>query len=393
MKFIKYFILLLVLYCVPVTAQCANLHIIKKAGGDIFISSKMDNETDILYWFKRCMFNDIFTFYRVGMLHNNGVLPVSNPDTVPDTVLNLTVSDNIGPFDIESGGWCGGNHAYTDGTSRTAATESVYILADGVEINNDTVAYACDIKIKVRNYILNPVSAEQDRGVTSFGDTLCEEKVEYNVRRNNIQVEVSHRYMNKIPVTVTRYYGMQSVFCNEKEVLTPGGEYRDWTNIREVSRFKKHKYRDFRRFIEKSSYACQSAYLCNYGLGNHSEVPDDDVVFIGNSSGKCYHKLISGSKRKNGCTDLWKGVYTWFRKPLYDDEHLYVYEGMLDGYAALYISGNGARECKVELPPGLAARKFRIIEAFSSVKVSKISNNIITVSSGKNAGCIILFDN
>lgn len=394
MRFIKRLILFMMLYCSSLNAWCSHPHIIKRTGGGIFISSKMDNETDILYWFKRCMFNDIFTFYRVGMLHNDGALPVADPDTQPDIVLNLTVSDNIGPFDVESGGWCGGNHPYTDGISRTAGTESVSVFADGMEINNDTVvSYTGDIKIKVRNYILNPASAEQKEGITFFRDTLCVENVEYSVCRNNIQVEVSHLYTNKIPVRITRYYGMQSMFCNENEVLTPGGEYRHWTNITEVSRFKKDKYRNFRRFIEKNGYASQSAYLCNYGLGTHSEVPDDDVVFIGNSSGKCYHKLISGSIRRDGCADLWKGVYTWFRKPLYEDVHLYVYEGMLDGHAALYVSGDNAKECVVELPSGIAAGKFRILESFSSVEVHRRSSNTITISSGKNAGCIILFDN
>lgn len=391
MRVVKIFILFFILHFASVDVLCNNLHFIKRTGDNIFISSKMDDRTDILYWFKKCMFNDIFTFYRVGMTSNDSVLPVPNPDSRPDVLLNIAVSDNIGPFDIETGGWCGGNHPFTDGTSKTGGTKSVSVFVDGMEINNDTVAYAVDIRIEVENYILNPVSAVLTRNITVFPDTLCVEKARYIVCKNNIQVEVSHDYINKIPVRITRYYGMQSMFCDEKEVLTPGGEYKRWTDITVVSRFKKDKYKNFRRFIEKNDSACQSAYLYNYGLGTHAELSGDDVVFIGNSSGKCYHKLISEGRRENGCSDAWKGVYTWFRKPLYEDSHLYVYEGMIDGRTALYISGDNASECVVPLPRKLTGRKFDITGQFSSVKVRKSDNNSITVSTGKNAGCIILF--
>ena len=41
---------------------------VKITGEDLYISAKLDAKTDILYWFKKCMFNELFTFYRVGTI-------------------------------------------------------------------------------------------------------------------------------------------------------------------------------------------------------------------------------------------------------------------------------------------------------------------------------------
>ena len=44
------------------------------------------------------------------------------------TLLNEATSDNIGPFELMAGGWCGGNHSYADdNTTRTAFTDKVII--------------------------------------------------------------------------------------------------------------------------------------------------------------------------------------------------------------------------------------------------------------------------
>lgn len=35
---------------------------VKRQGDNLYISAKMDASTDILYWFKRCLFNEVYTF-------------------------------------------------------------------------------------------------------------------------------------------------------------------------------------------------------------------------------------------------------------------------------------------------------------------------------------------
>ena len=52
---------------------------VKITGEDLYISAKLDAETDILYWFKKCMFNELFTFYRVGTIANSMPAPTTLP--------------------------------------------------------------------------------------------------------------------------------------------------------------------------------------------------------------------------------------------------------------------------------------------------------------------------
>ena len=124
---------------------------VKITGEDLYISAKLDAETDILYWFKKCMFNELFTFYRVGTIANSMPAPTTLPDTSPASVLNLAYSDNIGPFNITGYGWCGGNHPYLDEVTRTARNVGYHIYVDGKEIKEDMSALTKEIKITVTN--------------------------------------------------------------------------------------------------------------------------------------------------------------------------------------------------------------------------------------------------
>lgn len=93
---------LLLLGCmVPATALCAGEHApkrsrgkghdrpyseamyVKRQGGDLYISAKLDERTDITYWFRRCMFNELYTFYRVGITRNRAALPPRSPRPNP----------------------------------------------------------------------------------------------------------------------------------------------------------------------------------------------------------------------------------------------------------------------------------------------------------------------
>ncbi|MCS2866354.1 hypothetical protein NXW13_23345 [Bacteroides thetaiotaomicron] len=85
-----------------------------------------------------------------------------------------------------------------------------------------------------------------------------------------------------------------------RHTLTANGKYVDWTVQKDVSTFTKKEYPSFRRFIEKSANAYQSSYLFADGLGNHEEISDDDIIFIGNSSNKTYHKIIADREHKRG---------------------------------------------------------------------------------------------
>ena len=124
MKHLRIMACLLLLGCMaPATALCAGEHApkrsrgkghdrpyseamyVKRQGGDLYISAKLDERTDITYWFRRCMFNELYTFYRVGITRNRAALPSTQPEAEPAVLLNSTYSDNIGPFAIPGCGW------------------------------------------------------------------------------------------------------------------------------------------------------------------------------------------------------------------------------------------------------------------------------------------------
>lgn len=355
-----------------------ELSIIKKTGESVYISSMIDNRHEINYWFKKCMTNDLFTFYRVSI----------TSDSTNTQIVNEACSDNIGPFNIQKGGWCGGNHLYSDEKTKTAETFSIKLYADGRSITSDTTLKAHVIKIEVKNYIFNPLSAKEKDNQIYFTDTLCTETINYTVNGNSIQVDLSHDYTNTIPVTIAKYYGMQSMFKNEKQILTPSGEYASWTDIEKVSRFKKKDFPRFNRYIEKGDSCFQSSFLLNRGLGTHNELSDDDVIFIGNSWTKCYHKLIGNVQRTIGDHDSWNGVYTWITTPLLDNESAFAYEGFIDGKRVIFFSNNIKGNFTIPFPDSTVFKKINSIENSSDAKIKK-KNGFIYFSCNSPGSVII----
>ncbi|MCI1648163.1 MAG: hypothetical protein LKI39_06100 [Bacteroides sp.] len=373
----------------PLLGQNVGSQWIRKEGENIYIISKLDSTADILYWFKKCMFNELFTFYKVALIDDRLCSPSTISDSIPMTLLNWAYSDNIGPFDINGGGWCGGNHSYKN-EIRTARNVSYRVFINGFELKHDTLALSDNIKIIVKNDILNPVRATEKEGISSLNDIFCIESVTYEIIKNNIQVSVKHEYKNESPVIVRKYYGMQSMFENEVFILTANGQYYDWTPISKVSRFTKQDYPYFRCFIEKNSIAYQSSYLLKDGLGNHAEVSDSDVVFIGNSYGKCYHKLISDQSRKYGDFDFWSGVYTWFRTPLKDNDNILCYEGIINGQDAIFVNCKRKGTLNITLPEKYKNRNFMIMEKIKGIDVRKRTSSI-DIYSHDHGSCVILF--
>ena len=363
----------------PLSMQSHNgLCTIRKAGENVYVSSQIDDHHEINYWFKKCMANDLFTFYRVSVTSG----------TTGTTVVNEAYSDNIGPFEIRGGGWCGGNHLFTDEKTQTAETFSIKLYADGQSISSDTLLKAQIIKLEVKNRIFNPLSAEQTGDKTYFTDTLCIENVNYTIRGNSIQVDLSHDYINRTPVIITKYYGMQSMFKDENQLLTPLGKYPFWTNIHQTNRFKKQDFPRFNRYIEKGDFYFQASFLLNRSLGTHNELPDDDVIFIGNSWTKCYHKLIGNVPRTAGDYDSWSGVYTWITTPLLDNESSFAYDGFIDGKRAIFFSNNIKGNFTIPFPDSTIYEKINSIENSSDSKIKR-KNGFIYLSCNSPGSVII----
>lgn len=220
---------------------------------------------------------------------------------------------------------------------------------------------------------------------------MCRETVHYRIEGRNIEVSASHLFCNTAPVTIETYYGMQSMFANETQTFTSGGAYTDWTVQSGVSQFLKGDYPEFRRFVERNASAYQSSFLLPGGLGDHGMLGDGDIVFIGNSSAKSYHKLISRKRFENGDRIAWRGVYTWFAEPLADDAGLFCYEGAVAGRRALFLDVRVACSRMLELPSGLDARRFDLLDANGDLRVEASGKSALRLSAGGPGGCVLLF--
>lgn len=344
------------------TGMCAGAQETGKvtfAGGKVTIEFPTEGTHKIKYLFQNCMANDLFTFLDVTM---DGVL-----------VNSARYSDNIGPFLISGGAWTGGNHL-TGSNQKTAKTLSYRVAIDGNDLtDNVRGATATRVDIYVNNELYVP---------TNLSYVFAEEEVHYTVMGNSIQVETTHRYKYGTPLRVERYYGMQSMFIDENEILTPQGACSRWTPVSTSGKsidFNKGDYPDFSLFVEHSTKTkCyQAAYMTRDGIGDRHLVQPTDVVFIGNSYSKSYHKTIGGAVLKYGDETYWKGVYSWFVNPLADttaENGYFAYNGYFDGEPAVF-SASDTEKAGVKVSGGVDN-----VVAGSQVKMASVSAGAIVIA-------------
>ncbi len=271
--------------------------------------------------FTYCLANELFTFSAVNL---DG-----------EKVNTGTWSDNIGPFNAD-GKWVGGNHFDSKGNF-TARTVSVEIAAD-LDVLDPEKDYTIDCKIltvTVKNLI-------------GLSDTrpFAWERVTYTVAGNSIEVEVEHDYICVRPVTVATYYGMQSMFDNEKEILLPGAGLGSWIPVDrgDVNILKKDAP-ELNLCIESSGNAMQASYLMKEDLGTHEYLGDNHNVYTHSDLGKSYHSLMRYHTVEPGTVTRWHGVYSWFRAPVKDtfaahDADPYVVYGAYIGGAPCLVTAS-----------------------------------------------------
>lgn len=272
-----------------------NAATITYRNGDLSYSEKTPwGNIDIT--FAKCMANNLYTFSTVA---------------IDGKVVNRTQSDNIGPFLVDGKGWAGGNHL--NGERLSAHTLSTDVFVDGKKLSDNATVNGDVLTVEVVNQLLDPVD-DSDFAI---------ERVVYNVSGNTIDVNVSHEFQCDSEM-IERYYGMQSMFIDEFETLTPGGQFNTWTSYPVTStgneiQFTKASAPAFSTFIEHSDGGYQAAHMTRDGLGDHHLVRDDDIIFIGNSWSKTYHKIIGMQPVKKGDHINWHGIYSWFREPVADN--------------------------------------------------------------------------
>lgn len=317
------------LFMAPLASHAAT---ITCHDGDIFYSEKTP-WGDIDITFNKCMANNLYTFSTVA---------------IDGKIVNRTKSDNIGPFLIDNKGWAGGNHL--NGDRLSAHTESVEIFVDGKKLADNCSAKGKVLTVEVVNRLLDPVDDSD----------FATERIVYNVSGNTIDVQASHEFLCESEM-IERYYGMQSMFIDEFETLTPGGQFNTWTSYPVTStgneiQFTKASAPSFSTFIEHSENGYQAAHMTRDGIGDRQYISDDDIVFIGNSWSKSYHKILGMHPVKKGDRISWHGLYSWFREPVADNSrdasspcHTFDYGAYIAGHPYLFHLNPDGSLTSVEL--------------------------------------------
>lgn len=287
-------------------------------------------------------------------------------------------SNNIGGF-YADGWWMGGNH--NDGEPN-ANTIRVSVALDGKSITPGVDQLSGSVlTVEVENDIF-------------FYDKkkFCTEMISYSISGNSIEISGEHRYCHPQSIIIDRYYPMQSVFVDEKELLTPGGKCRIWTPLVPASEgeeieITKASAPNFCTFVEHSDNGYQAVYLSREGIGNRDWVRPGDVIFIGNSWGKCYHKAIGNYAVKDGDVSKWHGVYSWFRTPIRDncrkvtDDLTFDYGAFINGEpVVMHLSTKG------ELMQVSGIDEIPVESG--NAEIAEVGDGFITVSDeAKNARC------
>ena len=381
------------------TELLASNKIAYKIDGENLYAAYNNNGEEITYWFKKCMANNLYTFYKIGYRIVDRVYPSTDgidmqTDIIP---INSTASDNIGPLKMSNGGWVGGNYklAIDDKSYFTAVCNRFNISANG---NN---GLADSITIEVENTIFDPSIVPSDPQATILSTPLCTEYVTYKIVKNTIEVSVSHKFVGSTTNVVQVYHGMQSNFVDEDYIITPNGEFTDWIGTNGDLSFNKEDYPLFNRYIEKNTVnqTYQSAYLINsFGLGNHEGIEDTDDIFL-RSGNKDHHKLIYHSSVYTSFANKlmqWAGSYTFFHTPIVDNEKLLVYRGVIRGVDTLFVNTKESYNGSIPVPKDLALSNIYVKECNGITSENgdtnfQIGGNGIYIESPSTGSLILVF--
>ncbi|MBQ7691801.1 MAG: dockerin type I repeat-containing protein [Muribaculaceae bacterium] len=345
------------------------------------VASNDGSGTEMCYMFRRCMNNKLFTFSHVGRRAVAGRDTSSTAGVTTGagiTWLNLTGSDNIGPVGVQGyPDFVGGNHPWREPDSlgnpgrggyssvRTATCDSVTITVDGVRLLDGHSRRCRQVVVDVWNTLMDPFVAP-DSGAVALPCPLIIEHVTYTLQGNSIAVDLEHRYRRDF--TVSRYYGMQSMFVGEEQIMLPGGACPEWQPRSSVGNMTKGDYPDFARFLEMDANGwLQSSWLRHTGLGNHEGLGAASPIYV-HAHPKSYDVLLDKCAVLADSANHWSGIYTW-ALPLANNSALLAYSGVIDGKEVIYIDTK--RECdhySIEVPENWPG--FRLIGHNGAIRIA-----------------------
>ena len=312
----KKLLFLLTAAALATSSQAAD---VKYSDNGVLTYTESTESGDVKIVFQKCMTNKLFTFYQVYL--NNKL------------VNSAQSSDNIGPF-FAGGAWMGGNHNTPQGGPKPSAnTVDITVTADGKNLKEgDNAENVSVVKIEVKNEIFYTDDKK-----------FADEHMTYLVSGNSVEVWGEHHFQYPNPMTVSRYYGPQSMFP-ATELLLPGFGDNKWISLpgkKEID-VMKSDFPDFSTYIEKNADGYQAVLKYNEGIGDASCVKGSDGrVYLfrnyGGATGKSYHVMMWDHSVKNGDKTDWHALYTWFDGPISDqfraesENPEFVYEAYING--------------------------------------------------------------
>ena len=306
--------------------------LVKKVGDTLFILTDYNATNNLAIRFKHCLKNNIYTFSQIGLLSKS--TPFENVEISLDLVIleqsNLR-SDCIGPISM-NGGWCGGNHIYSDELTKTIESSSYKVTINNKEILENIVYKTDDILIEVTNnvydYSLLP----------NVFDVCMIETVFYRIKKTNIEVFVKHDFLKAS--TINLYYGMQATeFTNswEKRIyaahsnnnilqdITANMNFGNITNFSNIEKLVSCN-------LDKS--VCMSMYINNIGLYTTRNINVSDsipIAFVSDLK-KQYFALINKPTIRNiGDSHYWSGCYSFFDNKNNENGILFNYDICVGG--------------------------------------------------------------
>lgn len=367
-------------------------------GDNLLVANNDGLGSELCFSFKPCMQNKLMTFSHVG------VREVERTTGQPADIfrdsnmkwLNVATSDNIGPVGVKGySNFVGGNHLWhsSDSTGQkgtgpktevmTAKCDSFAIYADGKRLLSNQSTSCRKVTVEVWNTLFDPL-IDPAEGATSLSSPLIIEHATYTLEDNSIAVVLEHQYLKSF--TVSRYYGMQSMFVGENVILTPNGPYIKWISQGSIKNFSKKKFPWFSHFAERAPGGwCQTTWLMDDDLGAHGCLQDDSPIFS-RASNKCYHVLMDNWPVEAGESHRWQGVYVWSR-PLIDDDFLTITKGVFHGRTLLIVDAKQAGTCTIDRPTWWT-EFYRSVTSHNLDFV--VTDNLITITADKATSSILL---
>lgn len=353
-------------------------------GSAIHINTKFDGNHDLRISFSKCMFNELMTFSKVGLIQNQDTIASDQFDKNCSIIINEATSDNIGPVNINGHGWFGGNHSFQEkGALQTAQTLSYKVFADGQSVKKGSSLYAKSIVINVINTLFDPTSVILNNDVpTGFNNYMCTEYINYYIQEGNIEVEARHVWNNASPFTIMHYYGMQSMAKGD-EIFFPNGNMTDFISKRDGIQESFGKCSDFDRFIQRNAKKdwYESALLFKENLGLHTNISTIDFVYLV-SYGKVYHHLLSNKDVYKGLETKWHGIYSYI-KPIVDTDLCLAYVIKTKDAYQLLIDIKKGGSTEFALPDKIQNKEMKVIQNNQNLKAELINQQKVRITADK----------